>query len=144
MSESARFFFGTLLPGVVREHPHLAGYVASCLQFAIERPDGSVDPWCLDFRDPDRWSVENRLDPRPDATLRVDERVLDELLAAPLDGWGRAYADGRIRVDGDLLSVISFKGFFAHWRPSPAARLALRLLGTERVLALAAKRVPSR
>jgi hypothetical protein len=144
MSESARLFFGTLLPSVVREHPHLAGYTGSCLQFAIERADGPVEPWCLDFRDPDRWSIESRLDPQPDATIRLDERAFEELLAAPLDEWGRAYADGRLRIEGDLLCVMAIKGFFAHWRPSPAARLALRLLGPRRALALAARRASPR
>ncbi len=144
MSESARLFFGTLLPSVVREHLHLAGYAASCVQFAIEREDGSVEPWCLDFRDPEGWTIECRLDPAPDATVRVEEHALDELLAAPLDEWGRAYADGRVRIEGDLLAVISLKGFFAHWRPSSAARLALRLLGPERAIALAARRASPR
>ncbi len=144
MSESARLFFGTLLPSLAREHPHLAGYVASRVQFVIERPDGSVEPWCLDFRDPARWTVESRIDESPDATVRVEERALDELLGAPLDEWGRAYADGRLRVDGDLLAVIALKGFFAHWRPSTASRLALRLLGPERALGLAAKRPSGR
>jgi len=140
MSDTARLFFGKLLPSLVEEHPHLAGYVASCMQFVIEKPDGTSDPWCLDFRDPLSWSVGNRLDPSPDATVRIEEGVFDQLLAQPLDEWGRAYADGRLRVEGDLLSVLSLKGFFAHWRPSPASRLALRLLGPERALALAARK----
>jgi hypothetical protein len=142
MSETARLFFGKLLPSLVEEHPHLAGYAASCIQFVIERPDGSVEPWCLDFRDPASWSVESRLDPSPDTTVRIEERTFDELLTQPLDAWGCAYADGRLRVDGDLLSVLSLKGFFAHWRPSPASRLAVRLLGPERALALAARKAP--
>jgi hypothetical protein len=142
MSESARLFFGRILPSLLRERPHLASYVASRLQFVIERPDGSFEPWCLDFRDPDLGSIESRLDPAPDATVRIEERVLDELLGDSLDAWARAYADGRVRIEGDLLSAISLKGFFAYWRPSPAARLAVKLLGPERALSLAARKAP--
>ena len=143
MSDSASLFFGTLLPSLVREHPNLAGYTAACIQVVVERPDGSFEPWRLDFRDPERWSVESRLDPAPDATIRMEESVLDELLASPLDEWARAYADGRLRIEGDLLSVMALKGFIALWRPSPATRLAVRLLGPERALLLAARRASS-
>jgi len=143
MSDSASLFFGKLLPSLVREHPNLAGYTSACLQVLIERPDGSVEPWCLDFRDPERWSVESRIDPAPNATIRMEEHVLDELLASPLDEWARAYGDGRLRVEGDLLGVISLKGFIALWRPSSATRLAVKLLGPEKALALAAKRASS-
>jgi hypothetical protein len=140
MSESASLFFGKLIPSLVREHPHLAGYASACIQVVVERPDGSVEPWCLDFRDPARWSVESRIDPDPSATIRMEERVLDELLAEPLDEWARAYGDGRLKIEGDLLGVIALKGFFALWRPSSATRLAVKLLGPERALSLAAKR----
>jgi hypothetical protein len=140
MSESASLFFGKIIPSLVRDHPELAGYASACIQVLVEKPDGAVESWCLDFRDPARWSVTSRTDPAPNAAIRVEERILDELLAEPLDEWARAYADGRLRIEGDLLSVMALKGFFALWRPSSATRLAVRLLGPERALALAAKR----
>ncbi len=140
MSGSARIFFGSLLPSLAREHPELAGYLGASLQFVLERPDGGEEAWCMDFRDPGRWSVEPRVDPEPASTIRMEEALFERLLAEPLGGWAREYAAGRIRVEGDLVPVVALKGFFDLWRPSRASRVALRLLGPERALALAARR----
>jgi hypothetical protein len=43
MSESARLFFGTVLPSILGERPHLVSCAASLLQLVIEKPDGSAE-----------------------------------------------------------------------------------------------------
>jgi hypothetical protein len=140
MSNVARVFFGRLVPALVRARPHLASYVGSCIQVRLDHPDGSTTDWCLDFRDPERWSVEPKSGANPDATIRMDESRFESLLSEPIPAWAAAYGSGEIRIEGDLLSVVSIKGFFDHLEPSRLARWALKLLGAERALSLAARR----
>lgn len=141
MSETAGAFFSRLLPAIVRKHPHLASYLACCLQVVLEEADGATDDWCLDFRDPQSWSIEHRRDSLPDATLRMTASRFESLLAEPIPAWAHAYAAGEIRVDGDLVSVAGLKGLFDYMEPSRMKRWALKLLGPERAISLAARRV---
>jgi hypothetical protein len=141
MSDAARPFFASLLPAIVRRHPNLASYLGCCLQVTLEEPGGVTDDWCLDFRDPERWTIENRRDALPDATLRMTSARFESLLSEPIPAWANAYATGEIRVDGDLVAVAGLKGLFDHMEPSRLKRWALRILGPERAIAIAARRV---
>jgi hypothetical protein len=140
MSETARAFFSRLLPAIVRRNPNLPSYLGCCLQVTLEEDGGATDEWCLDFRRPEAWTIENRRDPLPDATLRLSARRFESLLAEPIPSWANAYASGDIRIDGDLVAVAGIKGIFDHMEPSRLARWALRLLGPERAISLAARR----
>ena len=141
MSATATAFFSRLLPAIVRRNPNLASYLSCCLQVTLEEPGGRTDEWCLDFRDPDRWTIERRRDSLPDATLRMSASRFESLLAEPIPAWAHAYASGEIRVDGDLVAVAGLKGLFDHMEPSRVKRWALKLLGPERAISLAARRV---
>jgi len=141
MSEAASVFFSQLLPAIVRKNTNLASYLSCCLQVTLDDGEGRADEWCLDFRDPARWTIENRRDALPDATLRMTAARFESLLAEPIPAWAHAYACGEIRVDGDLVSVAGLKGLFDHMEPSRTKRWALKLLGPERAIALAARRV---
>src|SRR5262249_37471186 len=70
----AHTFFARSPPALVRRHPNLASYMGCCLQISLEESGGETDEWCLDFRDPARWSIEPRKDALPDATLRMTSR----------------------------------------------------------------------
>jgi cyclopropane-fatty-acyl-phospholipid synthase len=57
----------------------------------------------------------------PVATVIIrDRRTLLELLIDPEVGFGDAYADGRIRVDGNLLEFL--EAVYLSWPNAPAAR----------------------
>jgi ubiquinone biosynthesis protein UbiJ len=141
MSEVARVFFSQLLPSLVRSHPNLASYMGCCMQVTLEEQDGATDDWCLDFRQPERWSIEPRHAIRPDATIRMEASRFEHLLTRPIPEWADAYARGTVRIDGDLICVAGLKGFFDYLEPSRLARLALKVLGPAKALSLAARRV---
>jgi putative sterol carrier protein len=103
--------FNDVLPDRLAAHPHIADQVDAVLQVEINGDGGGI--WVIDLtREHAPPSMSAGPHPAPTVQIHIDRADFAALMSGD-QRWTDAFIQGRIKIEGDLVTAIKLRKLFA-------------------------------